>query len=526
MGCVGSKELDTDGQGTGGNANGTRSAGVPAKPAQSGAAAATKAKSAKTVLNNPTEDVTAHYNLARVLGRGQFGVTRLAEDKNTGDKYACKTISKRKLTSKEDIEDVRREIQIMHHLAGDPNVVRLKGSYEDKNAVHLVMELCGGGELFDRIVAKGHYTEKDAAAAVRTIVRVVAHCHKMGVIHRDLKPENFLLTDKTETAKLKCTDFGLSVFFQPGQQFSEIVGSAYYVAPEVLKRSYSYECDIWSCGVMLYILLSGVPPFWGETEQQIFQSILKGQLDFKSDPWPSITKEAKDCVALMLQMDPKKRANAEDILKHPWMCENGVASDKPLDNVILNRMRHFSNMNKLKREALKFIATNLGADEIAGLQAVFKSLDVDNSGTITVEEMREGLKQMGSNLNQGELDTLIEQMDVDKSGTIDYEEFVTATLNLAQLEREELLKKAFEHFDTDGSGYITPDELQNALKQMGTNPAEIRDILEQVDRDGDGRIDYDEFVDMMMAGNDQSMRQTSTARGSQNMRKRVLNARG
>lgn len=146
------------------------------------------------------QDVTTLYNLGRVLGRGQFGVTRLAEEKGSGEKYACKSISKRKLTyamkcttscestprysSKEDIEDVRREVQIMHHLAGDPNVVKLKGAYEDKSAVHLVMELCAGGELFDRIVAKGSYSEKDAAAMCRTIVKVVAHCHRMGIIHR------------------------------------------------------------------------------------------------------------------------------------------------------------------------------------------------------------------------------------------------------------------------------------------------------------------------------------------------------
>eukprot|EP00250_Pteridium_aquilinum_P034259 c7311_g1_i1 orf=634-1257(+) len=145
------------------------------------------------VLNRPMEDVRNHYNLGKELGRGQFGVTHLCTDKTTGALYACKSIAKRKLTNKDDIEDVRREVQIMHHLAGQPNVVELKGAYEDKQAVHLVMELCAGGELFDRIIAKGHYTEKAAAAACRTIVEVVQTCHSLGVMHRDLKPENFLL---------------------------------------------------------------------------------------------------------------------------------------------------------------------------------------------------------------------------------------------------------------------------------------------------------------------------------------------
>lgn len=148
----------------------------------------------------------------------------------------------------------------------------------------------------------------------RTIVRVVAHCHALGVVHRDLKPENFLLASKDEPEPmLKATDFGLSAFFRPGQIFTDVVGSAYYVAPEVLRRSYGKEADIWSCGVVLYIMLSGVPPFWGETEQQIFDSVLKGELDLTSDPWPKISESAKDCVRRMLNPDPKKRATADEV---------------------------------------------------------------------------------------------------------------------------------------------------------------------------------------------------------------------
>lgn len=248
------------------------------------------------VLGRPMEDVKNTYAIGKELGRGQFGVTHLCTHKATGEQFACKTIAKRKLINKEDIEDVRREVQIMHHLTGQPNIVELKGAYEDKNSVHLVMELCAGGELFDRIIAKGHYTERAAASLLRTIVQIIHTCHSMGVIHRDLKPENFLLLNKNEDSPLKATDFGLSVFYKPGMYFDEIsgfsqgycfredyfsssvnsywfyistgevfkdiVGSAYYIAPEVLKRKYGPEADIWSIGVMLYILLCGVPPFW------------------------------------------------------------------------------------------------------------------------------------------------------------------------------------------------------------------------------------------------------------------------
>ncbi|KAL5222309.1 hypothetical protein ABZP36_027022 [Zizania latifolia] len=174
------------------------------------------------VLGRPMEDVRSVYTVGKELGRGQFGVTCLCTHKATGQKFACKTIAKRKLSTKEDIEDVRREVQIMYHLAGQPNIVELKDAYEDKQSVHLVMELCAGGELFDRIIAKGHYTERAAASLLRTIVEIIHTCHSLGVIHRDLKPENFLLLSKDEDAPLKATDFGLSVFFKQGM-------SLYYI---------------------------------------------------------------------------------------------------------------------------------------------------------------------------------------------------------------------------------------------------------------------------------------------------------
>ena len=197
----------------GGNTNSIKHA-PSASPVAS--AKASKTSQIGTVLGRPMEDVRNTYSIGKELGRGQFGVTHLCTHKASGEQLACKTIAKRKLVNKEDIEDVRREVQIMHHLTGQPNTVELKGAFEDKHSVHLVMELCAGGELFDRIIAKGHYTERAAASLLRTIVQIVHTCHSMGVIHRDLKPENFLLLSKDETSPLKATDFGLSVFYKQG----------------------------------------------------------------------------------------------------------------------------------------------------------------------------------------------------------------------------------------------------------------------------------------------------------------------
>lgn len=172
------------------------------------------------VLRRPMEDVRSTYIFGRELGRGQFGVTYLVTHKTTKHQFACKSIATRKLVNRDDIDDIRREVQIMHHLTGHRNIVELKGAYEDRHSVNLVMELCAGGELFDRIITKGHYSERAAANLCRQIVTVVHDSHTMGVIHRDLKPENFLFLSKDETSPLKATDFGLSLFYKPGHSHS------------------------------------------------------------------------------------------------------------------------------------------------------------------------------------------------------------------------------------------------------------------------------------------------------------------
>ncbi|URE41127.1 hypothetical protein MUK42_03128 [Musa troglodytarum] len=357
---------------------------------------------AGAVLPRKTDNLKDLYILGRKLGQGQFGTTHLCIEKATGKQFACKSIAKRKLATYEDVEDVRREIQIMHHLSGHPNVISIIGTFEDAVAVHLVMDLCAGGELFDRITQRGHFSEKAAAGLARVIVGVVEACHSMGVMHRDLKPENFLFVNRNEDSPLKTIDFGLSVFFKPG---------------------------------------------------------------------------------------------------HPWVCVDGVAPDKPLDSAVLTRLKQFSAMNKLKKMAIRVIAESLSEEEIAGLKEMFKMIDADNSGQITYEELKVGLIKVGANLKESEISALMAAADIDNSGTIDYGEFIAATLHLNKIEREDNLFSAFSYFDKDGSGYITQDELQKACDEFGIEDVCIEEIIQEIDQDNDGRIDYNEFVTMMHKGN-------------------------
>ncbi|KAI5077774.1 hypothetical protein GOP47_0007598 [Adiantum capillus-veneris] len=456
---------------------------------------------ATNVLNKPFEDIRETYTLGQELGRGQFGITRACIHKATGQRLACKSISKRKLTSKDDVDDVRREVRVMKYLSGHPNIVELKATYEDRQSVHLVMELCAGGELFDRILSKGKYSEREAATAFRTIVEILHNCHSRGVMHRDLKPENFLLLNKEEESPLKVIDFGLAAFFKPGDILKDFVGSAYYIAPEVLRHEYGPEADIWSAGVILYILLCGVPPFWADTEQGIFDAILAGSFDLTSEPWPSISSSAKDLVKKMLKQDPKERLTLLEVQSHPWVIVDGEAPDTPMDGVMLTKLRQFRAMNKLKKLALKVIAENLSEEEIVGLKDLFQSMDTDNSGTLTLEELKHGLARQGSSIAESEAYQLLKAADIDGNGSIDYSEFIAATVHRSKLAKEEQLVSTFEYFDTDRSGFITTDELADALSKHGMGDEEtIKSIIAEVDTDKDGCIDYEEFVAMMQQG--------------------------
>ncbi|VAH65616.1 unnamed protein product [Triticum turgidum subsp. durum] len=419
----------------------------------------------------------------------------------------------------------------MRHLPRSHSIVSLREACEDEGAVHLVMELCEGGELFDRIVARGHYTERAAANVTRTIVEVVQLCHRHGVIHRDLKPENFLFANKKENSPLKAIDFGLSIFFKPGEKFSEIVGSPYYMAPEVLKRNYGPEIDIWSAGVILYILLCGVPPFWAETEQGVAQAILRGNIDFKREPWPNVSENAKDLVRRMLEPDPKLRLTAKQVLEHHWLQNAKKAPNVPLGDIVKSRLKQFSRMNRFKRRALRVIADHLSAEEVEDIKEMFKAMDTDNDGIISCEELKSGIAKFGSHLVESEVQMLIEALtnvqitmmtvsffasivghslifhsmvDTNGKGVLDYAEFLAVSLHLQRMANDEHLRRAFLFFDKDGNGYIEPDELREALKDDGAADSMevVNDILQEVDTDKDGKISYDEFVAMMKTGTD------------------------
>ncbi|KAJ4784720.1 Calcium-dependent protein kinase [Rhynchospora pubera] len=447
------------------------------------------------VLNHKTPNIRDLFEFGRVLGQGQFGIIFLCTQISTGMEYACKKIVKTKLRTRQDVEDVRREIHVMHHLSSLENVVKIKDVYEDSSALHIVMELCKGGDLFDRVKHGGCFCEKRSAELMRIIVKFIQSCHSLGVMHRDLKLENFMLTNNDDDLSIKAIDFGLSVFFKPGEIFNDIVGSPLYLAPEVLNRRYGPEADIFSAGVILYILLCGVPPFWADTQEGIYDEIKKGHIDFGSEQWALISDGAKDLITKMLCPDPSERLKTHEVLNHPWICENAASSDNTQDPAVVSCLKQFSEMNMLKRLAFQVIAESLSEEETGGMRAIFHGLDTDNSSAISFDKLKEGLNKYGS-LEDSEIQLLMDAVDINSNGSVELEEFMAATVPLSKLEQEHHLVTAFSFFDKDGNGFITRDELELAFEGYNMGGL-LEDIMKAVDQNNDGQIDYSEFIAMM-----------------------------
>ncbi|TYI41028.1 hypothetical protein ES332_A02G205600v1 [Gossypium tomentosum] len=421
------------------------------------------------------------------------------------------------------VEDVKREVKILKALKGHENVVQFYNAFEDDSYVYIVMELCEGGELLDRILAKkdSRYSEKDAAVVVRQMLKVAAECHLHGLVHRDMKPENFLFKSTRPDSPLKATDFGLSDFIKPGKRFRDIVGSAYYVAPEVLKRRSGPESDVWSIGVITYILLCGKRPFWDKTEDGIFKEVLKKKPDFRRKPWPTISNDAKDFLKKILVKDPRARLTAAQALSHQWVREGGNASDIPVDISVLSNLRQFVKYSRLKQFALRALASTLNEEEIADLRDQFDAIDVDKNSSISLEEMRQALaKDLPWKLKDSRVLEILQAIDSNTDGLVDFTEFVAAALHVNQMEEHDCdkwqmqLQAAFEKFDVDRDGYITPEELRMHTGLRGS----IDPLLEEADIDKDGKISLSEFRRLFRTAS-MGSRNVSSPSGNRNTQK-------
>ncbi|XP_073722196.1 calcium/calmodulin-dependent protein kinase type II delta 2 chain isoform X2 [Misgurnus anguillicaudatus] len=291
---------------------------------------------------------TDEYQLYEELGKGAFSVVRRCVKISSGQEYAAKIINTKKLSAR-DHQKLEREARICR-LLKHPNIVRLHDSISEEGFHYLVFDLVTGGELFEDIVAREYYSEADASHCIQQILESVHHCHVNGIVHRDLKPENLLLASKMKGAAVKLADFGLAIEVQGDQQaWFGFAGTPGYLSPEVLRKDpYGKPVDMWACGVILYILLVGYPPFWDEDQHRLYQQIKAGAYDFPSPEWDTVTPEAKDLINKMLTINPSKRITASEALKHPWICQRSTVASMMHRQETVECLKKFNARRKLK----------------------------------------------------------------------------------------------------------------------------------------------------------------------------------
>uniref|UniRef100_A0A803L2D4 non-specific serine/threonine protein kinase n=1 Tax=Chenopodium quinoa TaxID=63459 RepID=A0A803L2D4_CHEQI len=434
----------------------------------------------------------AKYELGKEVGRGHFGHTCWAKGKKgdvKGVSVAVKIISKAKMTSAVAIEDVRREVKMLKALSGNAHMLKFYDAFEDANNVYLVMELCEGGELLDRILQRGgRYVEEDAKGIVVQILSAVAFCHLQGVVHRDLKPENFLFATKEDDARLKVIDFGLSDYVRPDHRLNDVVGSAYYVAPEVLHRSYNSEADMWSIGVITYILLCGSRPYYARTESGIFRSVLRTDPNFDDIPWPNISAEGIFFVKRLLNKDHRKRMTAAQALAHPWLRDEN--RPLPLDIFPIKQVRSYMRATPLKRAALKALSTALTDNELFYLKAQFRLLE-PKDGCVSLENFKAALARNATDaMKDARVSDFLTIMEPFSSKKIDFEEFCAAAISVYQLEAledwDKIATMAFQYFEQEGNRRISVEDFARELNLGPTAHTLVKDWI----RSSDGNINF------------------------------------
>jgi len=345
------------------------------------------------------------------------------------------------------------------------------------------------------------FSEENSSQVMEQILSAVVYLHKHGFIHRDLKPENIIFETKEVNSKVKVIDFGTSCSYEKGNKLKKKLGTPYYIAPEVLKRNYDEKCDVWSSGVIMYILLCGYPPFNGPNDKVIFQRVTEGKFIFPEEDWSGISKQAKDMIKRMLCFDTTKRITASECLQHEWFKMKLQVVESKNSGKVMNNLKNFRSEFKFQKAVLLYIISFFDIkEEKDELYKTFKQLDLDGDGQLTHDELMIGYgKTMGEEDAKKEVDRIFKTIDVNGTGAIDFTEFLLATVNHKKLLSQERMTAVFKMFDKDGSGTIDKDEIKEffSMSEAG-NDEFVNDLITEVDKNGDGEISFQEFKDMMI----------------------------
>ena len=448
-----------------------------------------------------------------MLGSGAFGEVWLVRHKDLDRDFAMKIIKKRKNRSNDE-KEILNEIEILKKL-DHPKILKVVDFYSTLKRYYIITEYCHEGELFNEIIKVGKFDEGQAAFIIIQILKAITYCHKMNIIHRDIKPENIMITNREKNGclQVKLIDFGTAKIFEKGHQENKYVGSSYYMAPEIIKRKYDEKCDLWSIGVIMYILLTGRPPFDGNDDDEILENVKKGVFDKQSYPYPLLSSHSKDLINKLLQYDPKKRISADQALEHPWFK---TAEFKKKDKVntiapelakeLIGNMTKYRSDNILKCAVIAYLVHHItNTEECFEASKLFIKIDLNCDGRIEKHELIRGFeKYWGISKDEAEekVELIFSNIDTDFNGFIEYEEFVRAAVNSSIFMSKNYLKFAFNYFDRDASGDITFEEIKKRFTQNAKNvdekvDQELKEIFDSIDINGDGSISFNEFCKMM-----------------------------
>ena len=440
------------------------------------------------------------YRLSKLIGTGKFGEVRICYHRVSGQKRAVKIIRKDLLTSAHQKNTLDNEINVLKQL-DHPNIVRINEFFEDLRRLYIVMEYCKGGELFSEIMKRGKVTENHSASIMKQIFLTLEYLHNKGIVHRDIKSENILLEDKHDILNIKIIDFGSAIINKTRLKIRGSAGTTYYMSPEILTGNYSFLCDMWSAGVILYILLAGFPPFDGKNHLQIAENIKNYAYDLTVEPWSNISTSAKNLIKKLLCPE-NERISAKEALEDEWIQKSlSPLIDGNKIHQVLQNLRKFRATSILRDAIQTYIMSQyISANDTKDLKEIFMVIDVDHDGKISQQELKnEYLKIMDEVEAEKIVQKVMDEVDSDKNGYIEYSEFLKANLDNKKIMSKENLNAAFRMFDKDEDGKINAEEVKNIL-QGGNEFIDIqiwRDILQEFDINGNGEIDLNEFSQLL-----------------------------
>lgn len=450
--------------------------------------------------------ISRRYNIgARDIGTGSFGQVFVAEDRlAAGRMVAIKKVKTPDLNSKRAFQ---KEVGIMKNL-DHPNICKIMETYEEGHVMYIVMEYCGGGEVFDRIVEEGMIAEGSTANIVRQVASALKYAHSKEIAHRDLKPENLCFcTEKASDSRVMVIDWGVGFYFGLSRMRSA-VGSLTYTAPEVRTAaggaSYSSACDAWSLGVVTYVMLCGRPPFWGKNQLTKMQG---EEYPMSSEVWQGISCDAKSLIRWLLKANPNNRLSIADVIDHPWLTTGMGHTNPDIAHQVLCNLRYFSNASELFSLCAASVARQLDHRRLHDVNRVFCEMDTNGDGVLELKEIRRGFERIfGKDCEElNDLEWMFHRLDLDGSGMIDYTEFCAAGIGMRMNMEEHALRVAFKAFDHEDAGRITKDQIKQVLSSADVKqvwPQDVcdqtaQDVMERFDSNGDGSLDFDEWVWLM-----------------------------